>query len=256
MHHTVIGDVPLYTGSAASVIDECKRRLFAREGAHIATANLDFLALARKDSTLREALNQCDLVVIDGKPVEWLARYRGHSGAERLAGVDLVHELLATGVERPLRVAMYGSTESISEAASNKFSRYTGVEIVSRIVPPFRELSDVERDDEIHRIQSAKPDVVFVALGCPRQEFLIREYFQAAPQALWVGIGGTFDFYAGIRKRAPQWMQRSGLEWTARLAQEPRRLWRRYVLRDIPALLALGIECRRLRASSEEGAGR
>lgn len=253
MHHTVIGEVPLYTGSAASVIEECKRRLQAREGAHIATANLDFLALARKNASLRDALNNCDLVVIDGKPVEWLARYRGHAGAERLAGVDLVHELLATGTERPLRVAMYGSTESISVAASVAFSGYAGVEIVSRIVPPFRPLTTVERDDEIEQIRLAVPDVVFVALGCPRQEFLIREYFEAAPQALWVGIGGTFDFYAGIRKRAPSWMQRSGLEWTARLAQEPRRLWRRYVLRDIPALVALGIECRRLRASPEEG---
>jgi N-acetylglucosaminyldiphosphoundecaprenol N-acetyl-beta-D-mannosaminyltransferase len=254
MHHTVIGEVPLYTGSASSVIEECRRRLVAREGAHIATANLDFLALARRDAALRQSLNQCDLVVIDGKPVEWLARYRGFTAAERLAGVDLVHELLALGSSHPVRVAMYGSTETISQAAARTFDSYPGVEVALRIVPPFRELSSEERDAERDAIARSDPDIVFVALGCPRQELLIRDYIHAAPGAVWLGIGGTFDFYAGIRKRAPKWMQQSGLEWAARLAQEPRRLWRRYVLRDIPTLLALGYESWRFRSARQTGA--
>jgi N-acetylglucosaminyldiphosphoundecaprenol N-acetyl-beta-D-mannosaminyltransferase len=114
-----------------------------------------------------------------------------------------------------------------------------GVEVVGRVCPPFRALSRTEQVEEMRAISKSDPNLVLVALGCPRQERLIADYFQAAPTAVWIGVGGTFDFLAGRRQRAPRWVQAAGLEWVARLLQDPRKLARRYLLRDIPFLARL-----------------
>src|SRR5690606_29054243 len=118
-------------------------------------------------------------------------------------------------------------------------ARFPAARIVLRLTPPFRPLVPEEVTAERDAIAHARPDLVLVALGCPRQERLIAEYHDAAPGAVWIGVGGTLDFLAGQRWRAPALVQRGGMEWLVRLAQEPRRLWRRYLLRDLPALLPL-----------------
>lgn len=239
--HVKISGVPILDGDQASALTFCRDALRLGCGARIATANLDFLALAMKDPALHANLAACDLVVADGAPVAWLARVAGARHVARVAGVDLVSGLLGLGtMQRPLRVAVYGSSETISERAAARIaSDFPNVSIACRICPPFRALEADEIEAECSVLHDAAPDLVLVALGCPRQEQLIASYFDSAPKALWIGIGGTLDFLAGHRKRAPGLAQRAGLEWTIRLAQEPRRLWRRYLLRDIPALVRL-----------------
>jgi hypothetical protein len=111
--------------------------------------------------------------------------------------------------------------------------------VVCAISPPFRQLSEAEEDAHRRALAACHPDVVLVALGCPRQERFVAASYAWLPEAVWIGIGGALDFYAGRRVRAPHVLQSIGLEWLVRLAQEPRRLWRRYLLRDVPALLAL-----------------
>ncbi len=216
-------------------------------GARIATANLDFVALARRDATLREDLANSTLVVADGKPIVWLARIAGARRIGRVNGVDLATELLRRGEALGgMRVALYGSTPDISRDAAAWIERtFVGVRIVAQLTPPFRELSEQESLAERARLTAAAPDLVLVALGCPRQERLIARYFDAAPGAVWIGIGGTLDFFAGRRWRAPRFVQAAGLEWAFRLMQEPRRLWRRYLLRDLPTLFC---DCARMRA--------
>lgn len=237
--HVEVAGVPVFNGAADDVLRLCHERIAAGIGTRIATANLDFLAIARRDTRLKEHLNSSHLVLADGKPVAMLARVAGATQTARVAGVDLVGNLLSGHALPRLRVALYGATEPASRAAADAFAAYDRVHVAARVVPPFRPLTPEEEREERARIREAEPHLVLVALGCPRQEQVISRYFDEAPTATWIGVGGTLDFFAGSRKRAPRWVQDAGGEWLVRLAQEPRRLWRRYLLRDVPALAAV-----------------
>jgi N-acetylglucosaminyldiphosphoundecaprenol N-acetyl-beta-D-mannosaminyltransferase len=124
---------------------------------------------------------------------------------------------------------------------------------VDIVCPPFRPQTQRELEADAGRIGAAGPDLVLVALGCPRQERFIAQHFVAAPRAVWIGVGGTFDFYAGKRRRAPRVLQAVGAEWLARLAQEPRRLWRRYLVHDLPGLIGTAPALIRRRRRADPG---
>lgn len=247
--YVLVGGVPIFDGDLSAALEWCRRRIRNGVGGRVATANLDFLALARKDQVLAADLWRSDLVVADGAPVAALARVAGAKRARRVPGVDLVRALMERHGMPELRVVLYGASEDASAAAAARLAAFEGVTVAARLVPPFRPLSDEEMIVERHDIRAARPDVVLVALGCPKQERLIGRYYDAAPGAIWIGVGGTLDFIAGEKRRAPGWLQALGLEWLARLSQEPGRLWRRYLLRDIPFLVRLTPEVaiRRLR---------
>lgn len=248
--HVRVGPVSIFNGDIEAAARFCVDRIRSGAGARVATANLDFLAQARGDATLRADLSDSTLVVADGAPVAWLGRMVGGGRTRRVPGVDLVAEICRLGTERrdgsvtPLRVALYGAEPEVAAEASAALTRaYPGTAVVLSISPPFRALSAEEEAEERARVAAARPELVLVALGCPKQERLIARYFQEAPQAVWIGVGGTFDFLAQRKRRAPRALQRAGLEWAFRLAQEPGRLWRRYVVRDLPALIALTPAC-------------
>jgi N-acetylglucosaminyldiphosphoundecaprenol N-acetyl-beta-D-mannosaminyltransferase len=240
-----VGPVAVADYTAAEATEAVLGRLRSGRGARIATANLDFIALARKDAHLREDLLSSDLVIADGMPVVWLARLAGARRVQRLPGVDLVERICrAAGSESELRIALYGSTAEIASRAIPVLEAMgPRVRVVASIQPPFRALSDAEREENLAALGKARPNMVLVALGCPRQERAIAEWYPAMPEAVWIGVGGTLDFFAGERKRAPAWIQRLGLEWLVRMAQEPGRLAGRYLGRDLPVLVALGVRC-------------
>lgn len=241
--HRLVGPVPVFEGDGDAAVSFCLDAIRRGDGAWVATANLDYLARARRDPELRTLLKQASIVVADGAPVAWLARIAGARHTTRLAGVDLVAELFQRSTQ-PLRVALYGSTPRIAEAAAARFqATYPNVQVAAVICPPFAERTPAQEAYERGLLCSVAPDVVLVALGCPKQEHLIASYREACPGAVWIGVGGTFDFYAGRRRRAPRVVQRIGGEWLVRLAQEPGRLWRRYFLHDIPALFATAPFC-------------
>lgn len=239
--HLQIGNVPVFNGDLNMAVRTCLEWIEAGVGGRVATANLDFLAIARKDMALKRLLAQSHLVVADGAPVAWLARLAGARATRRAGGVDLVTRLLGAGVRRGgLKVALYGATPDVCAVAAQRVEdSYPGVEVVAAISPPFG-----PRDLQAERhardtLQQLTPELVLVALGCPKQEQVISDFYEVAPAAVWIGVGGTLDILAGHRRRAPQLMQRLGLEWAARLAQEPGRLWHRYFLRDLPVLASL-----------------
>ena len=241
--HVRVGRVHVFAGRSEEAVRLCVQRLTSRLGGVVATANLDFLAIARSEPQAAAVLERASLVIADGAPVAWMARLIGIRTIERLSGVDLVEGIFRETNE-PLRVFLYGSTPEIATRAASAMQRkHEHVEVVGIINPPFRDLSKSEQDEHAAAISLAGPDVVLVALGFPRQEQFMLEFQQAAPQGVWIGIGGTLDFYAGIRRRAPRVVQRVGLEWAVRMAQEPKRLWRRYLLRDIPELVRCAAEC-------------
>lgn len=238
--HVRVNGVRIFDGDLDDAVALLRDRLARGRGARIATANLDFLAQASRDAILAADLEASTMVVPDGAPVVWLARRAGAGRVRRVAGVDLVARLCEGSGERELRVVLYGSTEEVAREAAERLHASEGAARVTGVIcPPFRPLDEEEQDAERAAIGAAQPHIVLVALGCPRQERLIARYFDCAPQAVWIGVGGTFELLSGRKRRAPAPMQAAGLEWVARLSQEPSRLWRRYLLRDAPFFLRL-----------------
>lgn len=244
--HVPVGPLAVFNGDLEAATRLILDRIDSGHGIRVATANLDFVARARRDKCLRDDLASSDLVTADGAPVAWLARFAGAARIARVTGVDLVASLFASAADRSagLRFAFYGSTPDVAERAAAELERtYPGAVVTSVLCPPFRELTEEELAHDLAQLAEARPDVVLVALGCPRQERFIAEHQHVVPAAAWIGVGGTFDFYAGVRRRAPGMLQRIGGEWLARLAQEPGRLWRRYFVDDLPALIAVAPAC-------------
>jgi N-acetylglucosaminyldiphosphoundecaprenol N-acetyl-beta-D-mannosaminyltransferase len=185
---------------------------------------------ARRDPDYRKILNTGALNVPDGMPVAWAARLFG-SKTERLAGTDAMLLAASWGVDRGLRHYLYGSTPETLERLQRRLERaYPGILIVGAESPPFRPVTDEEMAESVRRMQESGAQAVWVGLGAPKQDltaYRLRS-MRAAPVILCVGA--AFDFVAGTVPRAPGWMRRSGLEWVHRLASEPRRLWRRYLV--------------------------
>jgi N-acetylglucosaminyldiphosphoundecaprenol N-acetyl-beta-D-mannosaminyltransferase len=213
---------------------------FAASGRHhqIVTANLDFIRIARRDPAFREVINGADLVVPDGRPLLWASRLAGATPHERVTGVDLVEHGAALAQQRGYRIFLLGAEDGVAaEAARVLTERHPGLQIAGSYAPPFGPLSPEEDAKILAKIRENRPDILFVALGAPRQDLWIRAHRDQLPVGVCVGVGGTFNFIAGRLSRAPAWMQQSGLEWLHRLKQEPRRLWRRYLLGDLPTFL-------------------
>ncbi|HVM50165.1 MAG TPA: WecB/TagA/CpsF family glycosyltransferase [Candidatus Acidoferrum sp.] len=199
----------------------------------VTTANVDFLTLARADAELRDALLEAHLVIGDGMPVIWASRLLGNPLPERVAGADLVPRLLVRAAQRGYRLFFLGASEEANErAVANARARFPGVSIVGNYSPPLCPLAEMNDHEIIRRVRDANPDVLLVAFGCPKAEkWMARRYRELGVPVL-IGVGGTLDFLAGRMRRAPGWMQRSGLEWLFRLGQEPKRLLGRYA-RDL-----------------------
>lgn len=201
----------------------------------------DPTVLARRDLEYREVVNRGDLNVADGVPVAWALRLFGKR-TERIAGSDAFSYLVDRGRAQSIRHYLFGgSPEVVLQLRSELDRRYPGIQIVGAESPPFRELSDAEVGDAAERIRSTGTDLLWIGLGAPKQDIMAQRLraVDAAPVILCVGA--AFDFLSGGKKRAPAWMQRTGLEWLHRLVCEPRRLWRRYLVGN-PRFVA-GVVC-------------
>ncbi len=197
---------------------------------YIATANVDFAVQALGDVELRRILADASLVLCDGMPLVWASRLLGNPLPERVAGSDLVPLLLSEAERKGWRVFFLGgTTESLAHATANVRAIHPGLQIVGASSPPFKPLIEMDHEGIINEIKAARPDLLLVAFGCPKQEKWISMNFRQAGVPVAIGVGATIDFLAGTMQRAPRWMQRSGLEWVFRVLQEPRRLFRRYV---------------------------
>ncbi len=203
----------------------------------VVTVNLDFVSIAQRDARFRETINEADLAVADGMPLVWVSRLKGEPLAERITGVELVDQScrLAAGFEQG--VFLLGAAPGVAEAAGRTLeTRYPGLRVVGTYSPTFDGRDGDEDERIVDMIQKARPDLLFVALGAPKQDLWIHAHLQRINVRLAMGVGCVLDLLAGRVTRAPRWMQRSGLEWSYRLVQEPGRLWRRYVLDDVPML--------------------
>ena len=192
---------------------------------------------SQRDPELRRIHNAAGLVTPDGMPLVWLLWASGHRSADRVYGPDLMLAVLARSVERGYRHFLYGSSEAtLARLQRNHRIRFPDLRIVGAHSPPFRPLSAAEDAAVVEMINAARPDVVWVGLSTPKQEWWMAQHRDRLEAPVLVGVGAALDFHAGALRQAPQFMQRSGVEWLFRLAMEPRRLWRRY-LRNNPAFL-------------------
>ncbi len=194
---------------------------------------------ARRDPQLCEVISEADIATPDGMPVAWCLRLTGHPGQERVYGPELMRRALAQSGDFGWSHYLYGGSEETLkrlQAAVDEFA--PAAKIVGAHSPPFRDLTPEEEAADYERIRAAGADIVWVGLGMPKQELWMGRARHALPGLAIAGVGAAFDFLAGTKKQAPEWMQRSGLEWLFRLATEPRRLWRRYIYNN-PAYLVL-----------------
>ena len=195
----------------------------------VATANADFIVRARLDSDLRRILRDADLVTPDGMPLVWASRRLNAPLPERVTGADIVPALAERASRKGYRLYMLGARPEVAQRAKARLeSEFPGVSIVGCVSPPVAPLDQMDHDALLSAIADARPDILLVAFGNPKQEKWISMHRNRLDVPVCIGVGGTFDFLAGELSRAPDWMKRSGLEWFYRLTQEPRRLWKRY----------------------------
>lgn len=183
---------------------------------------------AHRNPRFHRVLAAADLWVPDGIAPVAVARVKGHRGVSRVPGAELLAEFCRRGNARGYRSYFYGDTDVTLRALEGELARrHPGLQIVGTCSPPFRALTPAEDADHVRRINEAKPDVLWVGLGLPKQDVWIHEHRDRLQVPVAIGVGAAFGFVSGRVKRAPAWMGRWGLEWAYRLAQEPRKCWRR-----------------------------
>lgn len=212
-----------------SVIHFLTRNLEKLRGEYVCVSNVHTTVMAYNDESYRNVQNSAVIAVPDGKPLSLVCRLRGYKNAQRVAGPDLMPEILRLSEKEGYTHYFYGSTQQTLDAlVKNLKTKYPKLRIVGTCSPPFRMLTEEEDARVIKEINAAKPDFVWVGLGAPKQERWMYEH-RGKINAVMLGVGAAFDFHAGTARRAPKWMQELYLEWLYRLIQDPKRLMRRYV---------------------------
>ena len=217
----------------------------SRQGGAVFTPNVDHVVKASSNEAFRSAYQRASLSFADGMPLIWASRLLGCRLPERVTGSDLLMPLLQLAARRRWRVYLLGGAPGVAEASARMLTQQMGIIVAgwddSRIAGDGTDGGG----GSIARVRAAKPDLVFVALGPPKQELWIDLASEAIRPAVAMGVGASLDFLVGKYKRAPRWMARSGLEWMYRLSQEPRRLWRRYLVEG-PRFVGVVLATRRL----------
>jgi N-acetylglucosaminyldiphosphoundecaprenol N-acetyl-beta-D-mannosaminyltransferase len=211
------------------------------QGGWVATPNIEICRQVRGDPAARALINKASLVVPDGMPLLWAARLLGDRLPERVTGSSLIYTLSAAAAANGRTVYLLGGAPGVPQRAADELTRrYPGLRVVGADSPPWgfdREPGEVA---ELRaRLSAANPDIVYVGLGFPKQERVISALLPGMPGSWFVGCGAAIPFAAGALTRAPRWMQRMGMEWAHRLMSEPRRLFRRYVVDDLPFAIRL-----------------
>jgi N-acetylglucosaminyldiphosphoundecaprenol N-acetyl-beta-D-mannosaminyltransferase len=238
-----IGGVLIDQIGREMAIERIRGFLSSGSAHQVVTVNLDFVHLAERQPAFRDAVNRADLAVADGMPLVWLSRLRGQPLEARITGHELVAESCRLAAETGHGVFLLGAAPGVAEAAARELqARYAGLKVAGTYSPPFAPLTSDGDARIVAMVRDAAPGFLFVALGPPRQDLWIREHLEELDVPVCIGVGCVFDILAGNVRRAPRWSQQAGLEWAYRLVQEPGRLWKRYLLNDMPLFGRLVID--------------
>ncbi len=226
---TELAGVRIDSVDLESAVGRIESAISDRSPIQIATVNLDFLVRAQRSSELRKVLSRCELNVADGMPVVWLSRLAGRPLPGRTAGSDLIPLALGRLAAKGARVFLFGGERAVALEAGRRLEEaYPGLVVAGHCEPPHAAIDRMPNRSIVNLIRAARPDVLLVALGNPKQELWIARHRDELGVSVAIGVGCTLDLLAGKSRRAPRWMQTTGLEWLFRLAQEPRRLFMRY----------------------------
>lgn len=214
--------------------DEAVQRLTdwggRRESRYVCIVNVHSVVTAGQDAALMHIINHADMATPDGAPVAWALRKAGFTRQQRINGPDLMNRYLLQAERLNQPVFFYGSTEAtLARLRAALLTSFPRLKLAGMVAPPFRALTPQEDRAYVEQINASGACVVFVGLGCPKQEHWMAEH-RGRVQAVMVGVGAAFDYSAGTLQRAPLWMRRIGLEWLYRLYREPRRLAKRYLV--------------------------
>jgi len=231
----VLDGVALDACTERQLVDTIIGEAGAQRGGWVVTVNLDILRSLRRDPALRALVDPATFVVADGMPLLWAARLARRRLPARVTGSSLIWSLSAAA-QGGLSIYLLGGAPGVPEAAADALlGGSPGLRVAGTDSPPLGfDADSAALDRVIRKARTAEPDIVFCGLGFPRQERVIAQLRVALPHAWFVGCGAAIPFAAGRQERAPRWMQRSGLEWAHRLKCEPRRLFRRYIIKGVP----------------------
>jgi N-acetylglucosaminyldiphosphoundecaprenol N-acetyl-beta-D-mannosaminyltransferase len=198
-------------------------------GSYVCVSNVHMCIEVLDSNSFSEIVNSADLVIPDGKPLSWAQKLLGHKNAEQVRGQDIMNALCAASGEKSLNIGFYGgsSEELLNKVKIKLVESYPDINITYAFSPPFRPLTPEEDTEVITAINDAEVHVLFVGIGCPKQERWMAAHKDSL-HCVMLGVGAAFDFIAGSKKHAPRWMQKIGMEWMFRLCSEPKRLWKRY----------------------------
>lgn len=228
-----LGHIQIDPVTMAGALQAIEQLVAGGRGGLVFTPNVDHVIIAERNPEFREAYAGASLSLADGMPILWAGRLLGQPLPEKVSGSDLVLPLCERAAARGWRVYLLGAGPGVAEEAARRLRQRFGLEVVGTDSPRIR--IDGEPDDTsaaLERVRAARPDLLLLAFGAPKQELWAHRHLQALGGAVAIGVGASLDFIAGTVRRAPRWMSRVGLEWLYRLASEPRRLWRRYLVDD------------------------
>jgi N-acetylglucosaminyldiphosphoundecaprenol N-acetyl-beta-D-mannosaminyltransferase len=222
----------LNSGAVLEIIDNLIKR---RRNGFLVTANTDHMMKLQKDADFKDAYNNASLVLADGMPLIWASKFLGTPLKEKISGSDLFPLLCETASRKGYSLFFLGGREGAAEKTADVFrNKFPNIRIVGVYSPPFGFENNLNENYKITQmIKVAKPDILFVGLGAPKQEKWIFKHKNLYEVPVSIGIGASFEFVSGFVRRAPVWMQKCGLEWSWRILMEPKRLWRRYLIDDM-----------------------
>ncbi|MCK4881433.1 MAG: WecB/TagA/CpsF family glycosyltransferase [Candidatus Omnitrophica bacterium] len=226
-----ICNVPVSSVNVSQACEIIDGWISERKKVYICVAPVSTIVDCQSDADYKKVLDGAAMITPDGMPLVWVAKMKGDKDIERTYGPDLMLALCEAGEKKGYKHYLYGGTESTCSLLENVLKKkLSNIDIRGHYAPPFRLAHAQEETAVIDEINRLAPDILWVGLGSPKQDYWMCEHRQKLNAPVIIGVGAAFDFIAGVKKQAPRWMQRSGLEWFFRLCSEPRRLWKRYLV--------------------------
>ena len=230
---------------AVKAIEEAAR---AGTPGYVCVTSVHGVMEAQRDPEFKRILSRAFLTTPDGMPTVWIGRLQGHSHMRRVFGPDLMTEICGRAPQNQFRHFLYGGNPGVADQLGSTLQqKHPALKIVGTFTPPFRPLNSSEERALQQAFEQSRPDIVWVGLSTPKQERFMAEYIGRLPCKIMIGVGAAFDIHTGRVKDAPSWVKNSGLQWAHRFCQEPRRLWRRYLVNNSAFLGALGLQLAGLR---------
>lgn len=219
--------------SMNSCIKKVSQLISKKKGAYVCLSNVNNCMAVYDSPSYEKIINNADIVLPDGRPIFWAQKLLGIKRACQIRGFDLFHSLCKHADQNNLRIGFYGGTDNkvLNLLCKNINQKYPNLQVKYRYSPPFFKISSVKKNSVINKINKSNIDMLFVGIGCPKQEIWMAEN-KGKLNIVMFGIGAAFDFEAGIKSHAPKIVQYVGLEWLYRLLSEPKRLWKRYFIQN------------------------